>query len=155
MPHTLFGASQSGIRIFEALTMAGSVWGMVRLTELHLGRRSVGFIAGALASIIHAQLDFWHTAQPETFGGTLTIWGSSVSRTMPHTLFGASQSGIRIFEALTMAGSVWGMVRLTELHLGRRSVGFIAGALASIIHAQLDFWHTAQPETFGGTLTIW
>ena len=55
--------------------MLGSVWGMVRLSELHLGRRSVGFIAGALASIIHAQLDFWHTAQPETFGGTLTIWG--------------------------------------------------------------------------------
>jgi hypothetical protein len=91
LARALFGASQSGIRIFEALTMLGSVWGMVRLSELHLGRRSVGFIAGALASLIHAQLDFWHTAQPETFGGTLTIWGL-VLATQAHRAAGLKAS---------------------------------------------------------------
>ncbi|MBL8739814.1 MAG: glycosyltransferase family 39 protein, partial [Myxococcales bacterium] len=88
----LFGASQSGIRIVEAVAMLGSVWGMVRLSELHLGRRSVGFMAGALASLVHAQLDFWHTAQPETFGGTLTIWGL-VLATTAHRSQGFSSVG--------------------------------------------------------------
>jgi hypothetical protein len=72
---SLFGASTSGIRVLEALSMLGSAWLMTRLSRLHLGSTRVGFIAAALASQVHAQLDFWHTAQPETFGGTLTLLG--------------------------------------------------------------------------------
>lgn len=76
---SLFGSSMVGIRILEALSMLGTVWGLVRLSEHLFGRRTVGLFAGALASQVHAQLDFWHTAQPETFGATLTIWGLVLS----------------------------------------------------------------------------
>lgn len=75
LTRALFGGGQGAIRIVEVLSMLGTTWGLVRLSELHLKRRSVGVFAAAIASQIHAQLDFWHTAQPESFGGTLTIWG--------------------------------------------------------------------------------
>lgn len=70
----VFGPAQVSIRIVEVLSMLATAWGLVRLSELWFGRRTVGIFAAALASQVHAQLDFWHTAQPETFGGTLTIW---------------------------------------------------------------------------------
>lgn len=70
----LFGGAQIGIRILEVASMGLTCFGLVRLSEMMFGKRTVGLMAGALASQVHAQLDFWHTAQPETFGGTLTIW---------------------------------------------------------------------------------
>jgi hypothetical protein len=69
-------------------------------------------------------------------------------------LFGASQSGIRILEALGLAATVVGMAHLTQRWWGQPRIGLLAGAIAALIHAQLEFWHTAQPETFGGMLTI-
>ncbi|NUP11372.1 MAG: hypothetical protein HOW73_35445 [Polyangiaceae bacterium] len=75
----LFGPAMVGIRILEVGAMLGSAWGLVRLSEIFFGRRNVGLYAAALASQVHAQLDFWHTAQPETFGGTMTIWGLVLS----------------------------------------------------------------------------
>ncbi len=69
-------------------------------------------------------------------------------------VFGASQTGIRVVEVAGMAGAAWAMVRWSELALGDRLVGFVAGALVFLCHAQLDFWHTAQPESFGGMLTV-
>lgn len=71
----LFGASQAGIRIVEAAGLLGTVWLFTRLTERWWGDRSIGLVAGALYALCHAQLDFWHTAQPESFGGMLTILG--------------------------------------------------------------------------------
>lgn len=69
-------------------------------------------------------------------------------------LFGASQSGIRILEVLGLAATVVGMAHLSGRWWGQRRIGLLAGAIAALIHAQLEFWHTAQPETFGGMLTI-
>jgi len=79
LTRALFGPGQLGIRIVEVASMLTTAWGLVRLSQITLGRRSVGLFAAALASQVHAQLDFWHTAQPETFGGTLTVWGLFLS----------------------------------------------------------------------------
>ena len=79
LTRALFGSAQWGIRVVEVAAMLATAWGLVRLSEITLGRRSVGYIAAALASQVHAQLDFWHTAQPETFGATLTVWGLILS----------------------------------------------------------------------------
>jgi hypothetical protein len=46
------------------------------------------------------------------------------------------------------------MVRFTRRLWNQPRIGLIAAALALVMHAQLDFWHTAQPESFGGMLTI-
>jgi 4-amino-4-deoxy-L-arabinose transferase-like glycosyltransferase len=70
----VFGAGQVGIRIAECLGLIGMVGAMVRLTERWWGERRIGLFAGVIAVLVHAQLDFWHTAQPESFGGMVTIF---------------------------------------------------------------------------------
>jgi hypothetical protein len=69
-------------------------------------------------------------------------------------VFRSGQAGIRIVECLGLVGMVVGMVKLTERWWGARLIGLLAGLMAVLIHAQLDFWHTAQPESFGGMVTI-
>ncbi|MSP25860.1 MAG: hypothetical protein EXR75_12010 [Myxococcales bacterium] len=71
----LFGPAQWGVRVLEALGLVATSAAMVSLATRLWGDRTIGFIAAALAALVHAQLDFWHTAQPETFGGMLTIAG--------------------------------------------------------------------------------
>lgn len=79
LARSLFGPAQIGIRILEVAAMATTAFGLVRLSRIHFGTTRPGFIGAALASQVHAQLDFWHTGQPETFGGTLTILGLLVA----------------------------------------------------------------------------
>lgn len=123
----LFGVNQSGIRFLEALAMLGSVWGMVRLSELYLGRRTVGFIAGALASFVHAQLDFWHTAQPETFGGTITIWGLVLATRAHRSMSPRDAAGMWL-----ASGSLFGVAGLMKPPLA--GVGALL-AIAAAGHA--------------------
>ncbi len=74
---------------------------------------------------------------------------------LARALFGPAQWGIRVLE---VAGPRWhghrDGVGSPRAWLGDRRIGVVAAALAVLVHAQLDFWHTAQPESFGGMLTI-
>jgi 4-amino-4-deoxy-L-arabinose transferase-like glycosyltransferase len=72
---SLFGSAQWGIRVLEIAGLAGVSWLMTRLTARWWGEPAIGLLAGALAGLVHAQLDFWHSAQPESFGGMLTVLG--------------------------------------------------------------------------------
>ena len=74
LSRALFGSAQWGIRVVEVAGLAAMVLAMTRLAERWWGDRRIGLVAGALALVVHAQLDFWHTAQPESFGGMLTIF---------------------------------------------------------------------------------
>ncbi|HTN87681.1 MAG TPA: glycosyltransferase family 39 protein, partial [Sorangium sp.] len=73
---------------------------------------------------------------------------------LARALFGPAQWGIRALEVLGLAGMCLAMVSLAGRAFGDRRVGVVAAALAVLVHAQLDFWHTAQPESFGGMLTV-
>lgn len=70
----VFGSGQWGIRALECLGLVGMVAAMGELTRRWWGEYTIGIFAGAVAVLVHAQLDFWHTAQPESFGGMLTIF---------------------------------------------------------------------------------
>ena len=74
LSRAVFGPAQIGIRILEVVGLTGMCAGLVRLGERFLGSRPAGFLAAALAVIAHVQLEFWHTAQPESFGGMLTVF---------------------------------------------------------------------------------
>jgi hypothetical protein len=76
---SLLGAEQWGIRLVEVVGLALTVRGLVVLAQRFWGEPRIGLLAGAVATLIHAQLDFWHTAQPESFGGMLTVWGLVVA----------------------------------------------------------------------------
>lgn len=69
-------------------------------------------------------------------------------------LFGKSMLAPRLVEVLGLLLLVWCSGRLARTFFGTSTVGYVGGALASLIHAELDFWHTGQPETFGGVLTF-
>jgi hypothetical protein len=71
----LFGSGQAAIRIAEAAGIVAMIAAMMRLTREWWGKSSIGLLAGAIAALVHAQLEFWHTAQPESFGGMLTVAG--------------------------------------------------------------------------------
>lgn len=75
LARALFGADQTSIRILEVAAMVGNAALLVQLARRYFRSATGGWIAAAIASQVHAQLDFWHTAQPETFGATLTLGG--------------------------------------------------------------------------------
>jgi hypothetical protein len=81
LSRAVLGAGQGAIRGLEVLGLAAMVLGMVHLARRWWGQPLVGLLAGALAVLVHTQLDFWHTAQPESFGGMLIVAGLVVGTT--------------------------------------------------------------------------
>ena len=75
LARALFGAGQHGIRLIEISGLLLTSWGIVVLARRWWDDPLLGIFAAALAALVHAQLDFWHSAQPETFGGMLTVAG--------------------------------------------------------------------------------
>ena len=56
--------------------------------------------------------------------------------------------------AAVFIATVFGLQRLALVFFGKPKAGLVAGAVAALVHAELEFWHTAQPETFGGYLGV-
>lgn len=69
-------------------------------------------------------------------------------------LFGHTMAAPRILEALGLLAMAWAMVQLAERWYGSKTPGWIGAAIAAIVHVELDFWHSGQPESFGGFLCI-
>jgi hypothetical protein len=97
--------------------------------------------------LLHQQVpyrDLWDFKPP----GIFFVYAAA------EALFGQSMSAIRTLEALGLAGTVLCMVLLAKRLQGSSLAGWCAGAIAALSQMLLDFWHTAQPETFGGMLTV-
>lgn len=69
-------------------------------------------------------------------------------------LFGSGNVAIRILEVVGLGFTGLGLVELTRRYWNDPRIGMIAAVIMTLVHAQLEFWHTAQPESFGGMLTI-
>jgi 4-amino-4-deoxy-L-arabinose transferase-like glycosyltransferase len=75
LARALFGPQEWGIRALEVVGLFAMVLAQKSLAARWWRDPTIGWIAAALTGLVHAQLDFWHTAQPETFGGMLSILG--------------------------------------------------------------------------------
>jgi len=84
LAQALFGRGMVAIRVLEVLGTVGSVFGFMRLAETFFDRRRAGLVGGAVAALIQAELEFWHTAQPEVFGGYLTLAALLLATSAPH-----------------------------------------------------------------------
>lgn len=73
---------------------------------------------------------------------------------LARALFGSGDWPIRVLEVLGLGLTGLGLVELARRYWNNERIGFIAALVMTVIHAQLEFWHTAQPESFGGMLTI-
>ncbi|WP_438004897.1 glycosyltransferase family 39 protein [Sorangium sp. So ce321] len=107
----LFGPAQWGIRALEVLGLAGMCLAMVSLAGRAFGDRRVGVVAAALAVLVHAQLDFWHTAQPESFGGMLTVF--ALLAATPRSAAGAPRPAPGA-AALIASGALFGAAGLLK-----------------------------------------
>lgn len=112
----LFGGGQWGIRALEVLGLAAMVAGMIRLSTRWWGQWRIGLLGGMLAVLVHAQLDFWHTAQPESFGGMLIVGGLVAGTEPPGRL------GTRAWQVL--AGVLFGCAGLLKWPLAGAGVIF-------------------------------
>jgi hypothetical protein len=69
-------------------------------------------------------------------------------------LFGESMAAIRWLEVCGFGIASACLIVLARRFQGNSLAGWFAAAFLTSAHVLLDFWHTAQPETFGGILTI-
>jgi hypothetical protein len=137
----LFGADQTGIRLLEVATMLGDAALLVQLSRRHFRSATAGWIAAAIASQVHAQLDFWHTAQPETFGATLTLGALLLC---PDVRLGTSSRRETLRETLRWVGvgALFGAAGLMKPPL--------AGvAIVPAIAATLKLWHVRRQGEVG------
>jgi hypothetical protein len=106
----MFGRNMAAIRIVEALGLLATALGFVVLSKRLQGSTLAGWMAGAIAAYAHVMLDFWHTGQPESFGGMLTVLGLCVVTT-------SAEKSTRLWAALA-AGLLFGLASLMKPPLG-------------------------------------
>jgi hypothetical protein len=73
------GQAHWGVRLIECGSMAACVAGLVFTSRKALHSQGIGLLAGAVYCLAHAGSDFWHTAQPESFGAAFIIWGLALA----------------------------------------------------------------------------
>jgi hypothetical protein len=109
--------------------------------------RDQGIYALVGEGLLHGKLpykDLWDFKPP----GIFCVYA------LAQGVFGKSMLAPRLLEVLGLVSMVVCAGRLAQTFFGNRTVGYVGGAIAALIHAELEFWHTGQPETFGGFLTF-
>jgi hypothetical protein len=130
------GPAQSSIRIVEVLGLASMVGAFVVLSRRLFGDWRVGLFGGALAVLVHAQLEFWHTAQPESFAGMLTAWALVLATSEPAPP--ARHALARQLAAWGLAGLLYGVCFLLKPPLG-------GGVAVSSAFAARRAWRATAP----------
>ena len=139
----VLGPAQVSIRVVEVLGLASVVYAFALLSCRFFGDARVGLAGGALAVLVHAQLEFWHTAQPESFGGMLVAWALVLATFEPRDPHEPGSSGrrdrLRQVAAWVGAGALYGFAGLLKPPLaGGAAVSAVFAALR--IHRQRAPW---------------
>jgi hypothetical protein len=128
-----------------------AAWLVVALSSLQILLFAFGRDQGIYATVADAVLrgdmpyrDVWDFKPP----GIFLVFA------LARGLFGQNMLAPRMVEVAGLILLVVGFTRLGGVFFGKKRVGLIGGALAVLVHAQLEFWHTGQPEAFGGFLTV-
>jgi len=139
--------SEPGLgRAFGAFWLLTSAWLLLSILAFDYGRDQAIYAVVARSMLAGGMpyRDAWDFKPP----GIFLVFA------LARGMFGGAQVGIRIIEVLGLVAMMAALVRLSRGAWGQPGVGLVAGGLAVLSHAQYDFWHTAQPESFGGILTI-
>ncbi len=89
--------------------------------------------------------DLWDFKPP----GIFFVYAASFA------LFGKTMLAPRLIEVAMLIGAALGLRRLGGVLFDSRTSGIMAAAVYALVHAQMDFWHSGQPESFAGPLTIY
>jgi hypothetical protein len=116
----LFGHTMLGPRLLESAALLVTACLFVDLGRRWFRDVSVGFFAAAILAILQVQLDFWHTSQPETYGGMMLVWASwLLCGTWPRN----------DWTRLLLGGILLGFIVMMKPHLGLAAPFIIWGAI--------------------------
>ena len=116
LARSLFGPPMGAVRLLEALSLLALVAAYVRVSQRIVDSARAGLVAGFLAVVAIAQLEFWHTAQPETFAATALAWvlALSIPATPAASASDASTASRRRDLAWLLAGCCYGLAGLMK-----------------------------------------
>jgi hypothetical protein len=114
----LFGRTMASVRILEVAGIVAMVFAFRRMAREMFGAPAAGLVGGAMAALVHAELEFWHTGQPESFGGMLTVFALAIT-TGPGVT--SERRTSRLF-AWTAVGALFGAAFLLKPPLGGGAV---------------------------------
>lgn len=95
----IFGSGIVGVRILEALGLLSLFPAFVIISRRSVGSWRPAIPAVVLSVMAYVQLEFWNTAQPESFAGFLLVWAMVLASSRVATaadVLGASQKLIWI-----------------------------------------------------------
>jgi hypothetical protein len=133
----LFGASEHGVRVLEAVGFGTLVYAFVVLSRRFVGDGRAGLVAGAAAVGTHVQLEFWHTGQPESFGAVAIAWALVCATYVPRA--GDPHRERKERAALIAAGALYAAAALFKPPLG-------GGFLVSLGFLVVGSWRKASAE---------
>jgi hypothetical protein len=122
----LLGSQMVAIRLVEAAAFASLVVAFVVFSRRHVGDWRAGLVGGTLAVLAYVQLEFWHTAQPESFGAVATAWALVCATYEPRS--GDSRASFKLSCAWGAAGLLYAFAALLKPPLGGGflvSLGFV------------------------------
>jgi hypothetical protein len=128
----LFGTQMASVRVLEAAGLVSLFAAFALLARRYAGGAAAGLFAAALAVSGHVWLGFWHTAQPESFGGVLVVWAIVLAST-------DAAAGRRRDLAWLASGGLYGLAALMKPPLG-------GGILVSAGLAAYAAWRAAAPD---------
>jgi len=111
----VFGPGMWGIRIFEAIGLLSLVPAFVLLSRRCVGSWRPALPAFALAVMAYVQLEFWHTAQPESFAAFALIWALVLCTSEPA---GAWKRSTQQTIVWVLVGLCYGIAGVLKPHLG-------------------------------------
>ena len=130
--------------VTQVLSLAGLIPGFAVLTRRLFGSALAGIVGATLAILLDAQLEFWHTAQPESFGGVLTVLGLVLATSQPQER-GKSLFCFKTWGCWVGAGVLFGLAGLMKPQLA------VAGAVAALLpilelrQRALKLWKQTMP----------
>jgi hypothetical protein len=127
----VFGGGMHAVRLVEAAAWGSLVGAFYLLSRRYVGAGWPGLVGGLLAVLTHAQLEFWHTGQPESFGAVALAWalvaaGAEFDESAP-------RGRLRQRAAWAAAGALYACASLLKPPLGGGfvvSLGVVAAARA-------------------------
>jgi hypothetical protein len=143
----LFGHSMASPRILEALGLLLMSATMVALAKRWFDSTLPGLFGAVIAATVHVQLDFWHSGQPESFGGMLTLFSLYLA-TNPGSLarraFYWALAGACLGVAALMKPPLGGAAVVLAAYLARNQLdsdrrGTLVGLLSMVSGAALPF----------------
>jgi 4-amino-4-deoxy-L-arabinose transferase-like glycosyltransferase len=151
LARAILGPAPWAIRVIEAACWATVPLCFARFVARHGGNPLLGVLGGVLATYIEVRAEYWHTAQPESFGGVFLVWALTLVTTAGKTLvverdlwrwglagllFGAA--GLLkppLGAGLIPLFAVWLVDRMGGLEAGRRVRPIGALVLAALVGA--------------------